>query len=522
MANELKIQATAGFTLWARIVSEAGTIWDGSALVETSAVTDAEWTSSLIAMTEEETSDETGTGLYVADWPDLSEDALYTALFFKGASPSPGDLVFGQQNDPTGILNELVTVPSTTTTFARIISKTWKVAGVLTNVTSAKLSDPTGTYGVKRNDTDAVIVADGTDMTNTATGIYQYSFTDVVNVAYTAWVEFVYAGATYHFEIDFPARSATGTMVVSYSSLLERIGHQLFGIRSGYSSDNTSDIEECIKDGLFDVYTAHKWSFFRPIEYITTTAPYDTGTIEVADGVVTLSDGTFPSWAAQGILKVDGGYYDVDTRTDGTTITLEDTSVDVDAGTSYELGRPEYDLPTAFEAIVGKELAYESGQSDLYPPVRERHDDALRRWRQDNPVHNRPIYFSTRTAEFDPIVGSRRRLALYPTPDAAYVLKVPMQLRTTMIDAVSQYPVGGESLSQVITEACLAAAERNYDEEVGRHTERFQAMLPLAIAADLEMTSPTQLGPDAPRDERKRFISRASRLGDISFNGTIL
>lgn len=404
----------------------------------------------------------------------------------------------------------------------RLISKSWKVEDVLTNVTSAKLSDPTGTYGIKETVSGDVIVADGTSMTQAATGRYEYSFTDEEDIAYTAYVEFVYDGATYHFEVDIPARSAVGAMVVSYSSLLERIGHHLFGIRSGFSGDQTTDIEENIKDGLRDVYTAHSWSFFRPVKEITTTAPYSTGTIAVVSGVVTLSGGTFPSWAAVGVLKVGSDYYDVASRDENTQVTLEDTSVDVDAGTSYELGRPEYDLPTGFEAVVGKELAYEPGQSDFYPPVRERHDDQIRAWRQDDPYHDRPLYFSTRTVEFDATVGSRKRLALYPTPDAAYVLKVPMQLRATMIDEVNQYPVGGEQLSQVITEACLAAAERNYDEQEGGHAKRFMELLPLAIAADQEMTAPSTLGPDAPRGETADLDARKVQMGDITLNDVVM
>lgn len=406
----------------------------------------------------------------------------------------------------------------------RIVTKTWRVEGVLTNVTSAKLSDPTGTYGIKRNDTSAVIVADGTDMLNPSTGVYEYSFTDIVDVAYTAYVEIVYGDSTYHFEVDFAARTAepaAGTMIASYSYLLERVGHFLFGIRTGFSADQTTDIEECIQDGLHDVYTAHSWSFFRPIEPIVTTPPYATGTITIASGVVALTGGTFPSWAGVGVLKVDNEYYDVDTWDSGSQITLEDTSVTVAAASSYELGRPEYDLPTAFEAIEG-DLCYEPGQSDFYPEVRQKHDLEIRRLRQDDPYHDRPFFYGIRTVEFDPTVGSRRRLTLYPTPDAEYVFKARMKLRPTMIDAVNQYPVGGESLAQVIIEACLAAAERNYDEENKRHRERFMELLPLAIQADLEMTSPTQLGPDAPRGETTDTISRSVRMGDITLDGVTL
>ena len=315
--------------------------------------------------------------------------------------------------------------------------------------------------------------------------------------------------------------AAPAAMTVNYSSLLERVGHQLFGIRSGYSNDQTTDIEECIKDGLRDVYTAHSWSFFRPVKEITTTAPYSTGTITIASGVVTLTDGVFPSWAAVGVLLIDNEYYDVDTRDGDTQITLEDTSVTEADASSYELGRPEYDLPTTFEAIEG-DLTYEAGQSDFYPPIRQKHDGEIRRLRQDDPYHDRPFYYGIRTVEFDPTVGSRRRLSVYPTPDAAYVFKARMKLRATMIDETNQYPVGGESLSQVIVEACLAAAERNYDEQLGRHSQRFQELLPLAIRADQEAISPTSLGPDAPRGDNTDTISRSVRMGAITLDSVEL
>ena len=410
----------------------------------------------------------------------------------------------------------------------RLIQKTWRVEGVLTNVTSAKLSDPTGTFGIKRNDTSAVVVADGTNMTNSATGIYEYSFEDVQDVAYTAYVEFVYAGSTFHFEVDLPARTETGLMVASYSSLLERVGHYLFGIRNSFSADQITDIEDCIKDGLHDIYTAHPWSFFRPVEDISTTAPYATGTVTIAAGVVTLSGGTFPSWAADGILKVSNSYYSVASRGGNTQLTLDDTSVTVASASAFELGRPEVELSSSFEAISGdSDLTYYPDQNQLYPPIQQRHDRQIRTWQQDNPYYDRPIFYSVRTVEFDPTVGSRKRLALYPTPDAAYVLRVPMILRPTMIDSTNQYPVGGETLAQVILEACLAAAERNFDEENKRHTERFQQLLPLAIRADLEKSSPTSLGPDMPKGERGRGIYddywlRSSRIGTLTLDGDTL
>ena len=378
----------------------------------------------------------------------------------------------------------------------RLIVKEWEVEGVLTNVTSAKLSDPTGTYGVKRDDTAEVIVADGTDMTNTSTGVYEYSFDIESNVAYTAYIEIVYEGATYHFEDDLPAVvTGQASMLASYDYLLERIGHFLFGIRTGFSDDMTSDIVDCIHDGLKYVYRAHEWSYFHPLAQITTTAPYDTGTVEIASGVVTLTDGTFPSWAAQGMLKVSNQYYAVDTRDGSGQITLIDTSLDEDAGSTYELARVEYDLPANYESIDNR-LTYQPGRSDFYPPVEMRDDRFIRAKQQDDPYTARPYWFSVRNAPFDATVGSRRRISFYPLADAAYIMEARMALRDTMIDATNQYPVGAEALSQLILEACLSAAEHNFEDKGAEHTALFLQMLPLAIAEDQKKTCSTSLGRD--------------------------
>jgi len=81
------------------------------------------------------------------------------------------------------------------------IRRTIRVAGVLTDPTSVKLSSSDTTFGVKRNDTDAVVVADDTAMTQVSTGIYEHTFTDPANgLTYTYSMEIVYSGETYHVE----------------------------------------------------------------------------------------------------------------------------------------------------------------------------------------------------------------------------------------------------------------------------------------------------------------------------------
>jgi len=74
------------------------------------------------------------------------------------------------------------------------------------------LSDATGAYGVKRNDTDAVVVADGTAMSEIGSGWYSYTWTDpAYDLTYTVAVEYTYDGETTRFSDTISgATSASG------------------------------------------------------------------------------------------------------------------------------------------------------------------------------------------------------------------------------------------------------------------------------------------------------------------------
>jgi hypothetical protein len=416
---------------------------------------------------------------------------------------------------------------------ARIIRKTFKVDGIPTNVTSALLSDPTGAFGVKRNDTDAVVVADGTVMTNVSAGVYEYEFADVVGVAYTAYVEMTYAGAVYRFEVEFAARLSDSGGPISYSILKDRVGRYLFGGDPGDSRDSgqLAKINDCINDGLKRVYAAHEWSFFRPLANVATTAPYATGTITIASGVVTLTGGTFPSWAADGILMVDNKYCAVLSRGSGSQLTLNNTSISIATASNYQLARPEIPMDASFDSVAkgSSDLTFYPDPDQWYPSVRQQPDLTIRKLEAGNPKFDRPVFYSERTVTFDPTVGSRKSLAFYPTPDAAYVMRVQMILRQVDLSDANPFPVGGEMLSQVILEACLASAEHNYEEREHVHEKRYLEMIALAIRNDQERSCPTSLGPDSPRGEYGNFgvldydyRRREQRIGTVTMNGDAL
>lgn len=73
--------------------------------------------------------------------------------------------------------------------------------GNAADATSVTLRSADGVYGVKREDTDQVVVNALTAMTRVATGDYRYTFEPPAAGLLYSWVaEVVYAGATYHFE----------------------------------------------------------------------------------------------------------------------------------------------------------------------------------------------------------------------------------------------------------------------------------------------------------------------------------
>lgn len=248
---------------------------------------------------------------------------------------------------------------------------------------------------------------------------------------------------------------------VDYFLLRERVGHYLYGIRTNFSTDQLTDIDDCIGDGLRRVYAIHNWSFLRPLEDVTTV-----------------------------------------------------------------IGESEIALDAAFDAVANdSDLIYYPSAESWYPPVKWRHDSTIRQLQGSNSENGLPAYYSVRTVVFDPEVGSRKRLVLYPTPDKVYTLRVPMILRPVLLDETNLYAIGGEVLSPVMLEACLAAVEHNFDDREHIHEKRFMEMIALAIRDDQERSSATSLGRDAPTVRYGRpspYHLREQRIGTVSIDGDAL
>lgn len=91
--------------------------------------------------------------------------------------------------------------------------------GTPIEVDSAKLSDPTGTFGVRRTDTLDVIVPDGTDLEFIDGDTYQYEFEGETDVSYEAWFEYVLDGEVYRSSLTITAVEVVGTKTLTFVAI---------------------------------------------------------------------------------------------------------------------------------------------------------------------------------------------------------------------------------------------------------------------------------------------------------------
>lgn len=303
---------------------------------------------------------------------------------------------------------------------------------------------------------------------------------------------------------------AESTLSVTYTTLRREIGRLLRWPRepANWSPDQALDGDDIIASGLRQFYApaimdgdnrAHRWSFLLVKSTLLTVAPYETGTVTIVDGVVTLASGTFPSWAAQGELVVDGGVYAVNTRDSGTQVTLHDTSLDVDAGTTYSLVRVAYDLPDDFAGLYG-DLTYRPLNTPMVGRIRETTEDRLRgQYDYGGSQSGQPCACAVRPATFDgQEEGSRSELVIWPRADRVYELTYRYSVRAEMLDDDNPYPLGGMEHGETILQACLAAAELKFLDRIGEQQQKFLERLKASIEKDRAETVADRLGVEQP------------------------
>lgn len=289
---------------------------------------------------------------------------------------------------------------------------------------------------------------------------------------------------------------AESSLSLGRPELLRHVGRFLAFDRDpdNWTADELADVEDIVSAGLRAFYTAHDWKFLRPEATLVTTAPYSTGTIAVTSGVVTLTGGTWPSWAqTDGELRVNSTPYAIASRDSDTQLTLTDTSLTVASGSTYSLARPTYQLPDNFAGLEGY-LTWQVGAGS-YDPPRSVGEAMLRRLRSQPTGTGRPLHYAVRCKSSDGTTGQRWEIEFCPTPNAEYRFDYCYFVNAEALTAAAPYPLGGMTHAETIRLACLAAAEETLDDAgPGPKLQLYVAALATSIRRDTEMHTPDSLG----------------------------
>lgn len=254
---------------------------------------------------------------------------------------------------------------------------------------------------------------------------------------------------------------------------------------ANWTSDQSTRLQAILNAGLRQFYftPGHSWSFLHPVTTLTTAAAYSTGTIAITSGVVTLTTGTWPSWAASGVLVVSGNSYSISTRDSGSQVTLDDTSITVASGTSYEINQQDYDLPDSFGELES-DVTFAMNQATW--SIREVNEAQIRVKRQSGANTGRPCECAIRAKTTTGVTGQRYEIMFWPTPDAAYTLSYKYTVLTDALSSSFPYPYGGMSHAETILASCLDVAERKENNmPQGPESLNYQKRLAASISHDL-------------------------------------
>lgn len=192
----------------------------------------------------------------------------------------------------------------------------------------------------------------------------------------------------------------------------------------------------CVRAAYSGIAAACNWSYFTSVGRIVTSAPYTTGTVTYdhtggsSERLLTLSGGTWPSWAASGVVLISNVIYDVDRRLSDTTLQLSSISnpgADISTASGFTIFRDTYTLPADWRASS----TLRDG-ARAFPALQFVTPEEWRSYFITQEYTNFPRAFTT-TA--DPETTGRHAVRMYPPPDAAYNLdhvyrRLPVPVRT--------------------------------------------------------------------------------------------
>lgn len=220
--------------------------------------------------------------------------------------------------------------------------------------------------------------------------------------------------------------------------------------RGNASAKVETDVLMAVMAAYREIPGMHAWRYLIRQGHINLNAPYDTGTIAYdhtggsSERMVTLTTGTWPTWAANAQIRIASVVYPVEARVSNSVITLDaniNPGADISSGTEYTIYQSGYVLPQDFVS--------------MYAPITTTSWYGMRYLPPDRWLQLDRVSYSAGEAVFWTLLGSNdsyglMRMEVWPSPDDDIPLQFLYNARPRPLVAngtASKYSVGTVSIS---------------------------------------------------------------------------
>jgi hypothetical protein len=206
-------------------------------------------------------------------------------------------------------------------------------------------------------------------------------------------------------------------VITTYTDLIQ---HAVDFLGGNQAAAGQSQIRRAIQDAYRELTEMRRWNYLLRMYRIIVPDVYETGTIAydhtggASERLITLSGGTFPTWAGSGAIEIANRVHKVTSRLSSSTLQLDGSyglnpGEDISAGTSYKLFQNRFSLPTDF---ISLDMPYGSDRYKL-GRFRYQHANDFMSLEQDGEGTGSPSAF---TIMDDPDNPSRMALHTWGAP----------------------------------------------------------------------------------------------------------
>lgn len=182
----------------------------------------------------------------------------------------------------------------------------------------------------------------------------------------------------------------------------------------------------------------------------------------------------------------------------------------------------DYDLPDDFAGLVDHR-AYLSPDDQSWTEINVTNPIRMLNLRQrDTAAYSgAPTLVAVQVKNTNGQTPTRWQLMVWPAPDSDYSVRMRYSSSPYQLSAGQPYPLGGQPHAETIREAVLAAAEREFDGELGIHNQQFAMRLLSSVSIDRRASGPAYLGYNADRSGESNLFRDRWNHQPVTINGLI-